>query len=281
MRDMSMRVEGDPWGGAWRATMKPVRRGGAAMRSVTLSQRVVDALGEAIMRGRFVPGEVLPTEPELGARLGVSRTPLREAVKKLHDKGLVAIGRKTGTRVRPREDWHHLDPDVLRWRLQTGPDDDILRQLYELRAAIEPEACRFAALNGTAEDHAAIATAFARMESCRHDVAAVVEADVGFHLAIVAATRNVFYAGLASAIGNALQTAFVLGAKRRTFPADELEQHRKVWHAIAARDGDRAASRMRRLLGASQRSALPEVATAPARREGARTNKTRKARRRP
>jgi len=245
--------------------MKPVRRGGAAMRAVTLSQRVMDALGEMIMRGRFPPGAMLPTEPELGARLGVSRTPLREAVKKLQDKGLVAIGRRAGTRPRPCQDWHHLDPDVLRWRLQTGPDDDILRQPYELRAAIEPEACRFAALNGTAEDHAAIGTAFARMQSCQDDVVAVIEADVGFHLAIVAATGNMFYAGLASAIGKALQTAFVLGARRRTFPADELEQHRRVWHAIAARDGDRAASRMRGLLGASRRSALPAgpVAQAP------------------
>lgn len=251
------------------------------MRAVTLSQRVLDALGEAIMRGRFPPGAMLPTEPELGARLGVSRTPLREAVKKLQDKGLVAIGRKAGTRVRPCEDWHHLDPDVLRWRLQTGPDDDILRQLYELRAAIEPEACRFAALNGTAEDHAAIAAAFARMEACRDDVAAVVEADVGFHLAIVAATRNIFYAGLSSAIGNALQTAFVLGAKRRTFPADELEQHRKVWHAIAARDGDRAASRMRRLLGASRRSALPAGPAASASGKRARGATTRNTRRTP
>jgi len=261
--------------------MKPVRRGGAAMRTVTLSQRVMDSLGEAILRGRFAPGDMLPTEPDLGARLGVSRTPLREAIKKLHDKGLVTIGRRTGTRVRPSREWHHLDPDVLRWRLQTGPDDDILRQLYELRAAIEPEACRFAALNGTNEDHAGIAAAFGRMESVRDDIAAVVEADVGFHLAIVAATRNLFYAGLASVIGNALQTAFVLGARRRTFPADELEQHRGVWQAIAARDGDLAAARMRDLLGASRRSALPETPTSAPRKTAARTTKTGTVRRRP
>jgi DNA-binding FadR family transcriptional regulator len=156
-----------------------------------------------------------------------------------------------------------------------------LRQLYELRAAIEPEACRFAALNGTNEDHAAIATAFGRMESVRDDIAAVVEADVGFHLAIVAATRNLFFAGLASVIGNALQTAFVLGARRRTFPADELEQHRGVWQAIAARDGDLAASRMRDHLGASRRSALPEAPTSPPRKTPARTTKTGTVRRRP
>jgi DNA-binding FadR family transcriptional regulator len=228
----------------------------------------MDALGAAIVRGRFAPGQTLPTEPDLGARLGVSRTPLREAVKKLHGKGLIEIGRKNGTRVRPSCDWHQLDPDVLRWRLQSGPDDEILRQLYELRAAIEPEACRYAALNGSAEDHAAITTAFARMEACGH-------------LAIVKATRNIFYAGLASAIGNALETAFVLGAKRRTFPAEELEQHRQVMRAITSRRGDLAAARMRALLGASRRSTLRETRTevtdVPARTKA--TTKT--ARRRP
>jgi DNA-binding FadR family transcriptional regulator len=261
--------------------MKPVQRGGAATRAVTLSQRVMDALGAAIVRGRFAPGQTLPTEPDLGARLGVSRTPLREAVKKLHGKGLIEIGRKNGTRVRPSCDWHQLDPDVLRWRLQSGPDDEILRQLYELRAAIEPEACRYAALNGSAEDHAAITTAFARMEACGGEIAAVVKADVQFHLAIVKATRNIFYAGLASAIGNALETAFVLGAKRRTFPAEELEQHRQVMRAITSRRGDLAAARMRALLGASRRSTLQETRTevtdVPARTKA--TTKT--ARRRP
>lgn len=256
--------------------MKAIRRHDAPKGAGTLSRRVMDALGAAIMRGRFAEGESLPTEPELCARFRVSRTPLREAIKTLHGKGMLAVAPKSGTRVRPCRDWHQLDPDVLRWRLQTGPDDDILRQLYELRAAIEPEACRFAALNGTHEDHAAIGAAFARMEECRDDIAAVVAADVVFHLAIVHATRNLFFSGLASVIGNALETAFVLGAKRRVFPAEELEQHRAVWRAIAQRRADDAASRMRELLGTSQTGLRLTPAAA-----AARTGSKRKSDRRP
>jgi DNA-binding FadR family transcriptional regulator len=241
--------------------MKTVKRSGRRARVVTLSQHVMDKLGAAIVRGRFAEGAVLPTEAALCVRFGVSRTPLREAIKKLHGKGLISVGPKSGTRVRSSRDWHQLDPDVLRWRLQTGPDDEILRQLYELRAGIEPEACRFAALNGGPEDHAAIGAAFERMEACRADIAAVVEADVGFHLSIIHATRNIFFSGLASAIGNALYTAFLLGARRRTFPADELAQHRAVWRAIATRKGDLAARLMRKLLATSRRSVALQTST--------------------
>src|SRR5262245_27447984 len=83
--------------------------------------RVVHTLGTLIAGGDLAPGEPLPTEEELVGELGVGRSALREAMKVLGGKGLVESRTRAGTRVRPREAWHLIDPDVLGWRYQASP----------------------------------------------------------------------------------------------------------------------------------------------------------------
>ena len=78
--------------------------------------QVVHALGAAIVRGELGPGSPVPTEDELVGRFEVGRSALREGVKVLAGKGLLESRTSAGTRVRPRESWNLLDPDVLRWR---------------------------------------------------------------------------------------------------------------------------------------------------------------------
>src|SRR5579871_5277797 len=81
----------------------------------SLHGQVAHDIGRRILGGLVKPGELLPSETELSQRLGVSRTALREAIKVLAGKGLIESRPKTGTRVRPRESWNFLDPDVLTW----------------------------------------------------------------------------------------------------------------------------------------------------------------------
>jgi DNA-binding FadR family transcriptional regulator len=76
--------------------------------------RLIDDLGLAILRGEFQPGQSFPSEVRLCEKLGVSRTAMREAIRGIVAKGLVESRPKIGTRVRGREHWNHLDPDVLR-----------------------------------------------------------------------------------------------------------------------------------------------------------------------
>ena len=97
-------------------------------------------------------GSQLPTEGELCATMGVSRTILREAVKTLVAKGMLVTGPRTGTRTRPPADWNLLDPDVIRWRLEAGVDQAFVRDILELRLAIEPEAAKLAAQRANAAD---------------------------------------------------------------------------------------------------------------------------------
>jgi DNA-binding FadR family transcriptional regulator len=220
----------------------------------TLSGRVMDEIGRRIVSGAYAAGGVLPPELSLCAEFGLSRTPLREAMKKLLAKGLIAVGPKTGTRVLPQARWSQLDADVLRWRFSNGASSDLIDQLYELRLVFEPEASRLAAVHGDAHDHEAIMDAFRRMEALIADTERVIRADVAFHMAIIAATHNVFLISVSTAIGEALKVQFELGAKRRTFPKSELDMHRLIRNAIVERDGDAAALHTRALIEASRLS---------------------------
>ena len=65
-------------------------------------------------------------------------------------QGLIEARPKTGTRVRPRRDWHHLDPDVLAWRSESEPDERFLADILELRRILEPAAARLAAERASA-----------------------------------------------------------------------------------------------------------------------------------
>ena len=103
--------------------------------------RIVHAIGRRIVKGEIQPGEQLPT----AARVRASRGVVREAVKVLAAKGLVVSRPKTGTRVRPRESWNLLDPDVLAWRQEGVPPGAFLGKLTEVRLLIEPGAAELAA----------------------------------------------------------------------------------------------------------------------------------------
>ena len=112
---------------------------------------VVHTIGLRILRGELQPGDPLPTEEELNADRGYSRTVLREAVRVLAAKGLVHAQPKTGTRVRPRSEWNIADPDVLAWRVEAGADSELYQQVTEVRIGIEPQAARLSAERATDE----------------------------------------------------------------------------------------------------------------------------------
>ena len=217
-------------------------------RAGTLSGRVMDKIGRRIVGGIYAAGEVLPPELALCAEFGLSRTPLREATKRLHAKGLISIGPRLGTRVLPTHMWSQLDTDVLMWRFETGVDKDLIIQVHEMRMAFEPEACRLAALHGLPEQHAEIREAFERMAALRQQPERVVEPDVAFHAAILTATRNIFMISIGASVSAALQFQFLWGVGRKIFSVEELNFHRDIRDSILKRDGDAAAASMRSLI---------------------------------
>jgi DNA-binding FadR family transcriptional regulator len=156
---------------------------------------VVRGLALRILGGAFKPGDLLPTEQTLQDEFGISRSTLREAIRVLSAKGLLAARPRLGTAVRHQDAWNRLDAEVLEWSLAIAPDLDFVRSLMEARELFEPAAAALAARRATAQDVAGIEAAYFGMrDSLPHDIAACCESDVAFQLVgtIGAALGNVF-----------------------------------------------------------------------------------------
>jgi DNA-binding FadR family transcriptional regulator len=200
--------------------------------------QVTDRIGISIVRGDIAAGDALPSEMQMCELIDVSRTVVREAIRTLTGKGLVEARAKSGTRVRPPEQWNQLDPDVLRWRLETTDIDSYLTKLFQLRSAVEPSAAALAALHADAEDIARIRSAYDGMAAAKIDEHFVI-ADIAFHQAIYFATRNEFFWPIAQMFEITLRQSFTIAA-RGSHRERALREHHAVLEAIAARDADGA-----------------------------------------
>ncbi len=128
------------------------------------AQRAAKHLGQKILRGDLLPGFPLPPEREILSEIGIGRSTLREAFRILSAKGFISSRQRSGTHVRPREDWNDLDPMVIAWTAEVFDVDDILFELYEYRRLLEPEAARLAAERAGEVEIRAIQLAFSAME---------------------------------------------------------------------------------------------------------------------
>ena len=203
---------------------------------------IADWLGMRVVRGEFAVGDNLPGELVFCDQHGVSRTAYREAMRMIASKGLVVSRTRTGTRVAPREQWAFLDPDVVRWFFSCDPPPSrFIRDLYELRMFVEPQAAATAAERRTEADLAEIASALNRMGTARMTEAAWREADAAFHRSILRATGNEVLLSLASGICAAV--AYTTEYKYRSLrhPRNPIEEHRAVFERI--RDGDAEGAR--------------------------------------
>ena len=210
---------------------------------------IVHTIGLRILRGELQPGDPLPTEDELNADHGYSRTVLREAVRVLAAKGLVHAQPKTGTHVRPRSEWNIVDPDVLAWRVEAGPDSELYEQVNEVRIGIEPQAARLSAARATEEEIEAIREAYAAMEAGVKDQAAYLAADLLFHDRILGACHNELLGHLGSMLRAVVRSMFTYTNSSPTARRRALPLHRAILEGIAARDGDVAEAAMRTLIG--------------------------------
>lgn len=215
---------------------EPEGRAGSSGRNLTFG--MLEALGRAIVTGEY-EGRRFPTEAELAAEHDVSRSVTREAVKMLTAKGLLTARPRKGTTVQPASSWNLFDTDVLRWLLERKFSLELLRQFSELRIAIEPEAAALAARQPNPAAVAEIRSGFERMEAAEASGEDNLEADIGFHIAVLNASANPFYVQFRDVVSTALRTSirFTNRFKGRTA---SLPAHRAVLTAIEAADGPSA-----------------------------------------
>ncbi|MFE0460342.1 FadR/GntR family transcriptional regulator [Kitasatospora sp. NPDC058965] len=211
-----------------------------------LHGQAVEIIGERIVRGTYPPGGSI--HPDLiEQELGVSKTVVREALRVLAAKGLIESRQKRGTYVRPRSDWNLLDSDLLRWQGHGVPAVDFLDNLAEVRAIVEPAGARLAAQRRDEADLAALDDALAAMAAAGSDADAVVEADLLFHRALLAAAHNELLTRMEVVIeaGLRVRDHLVHGADSW---ADAVPAHRAVLDAVRAQDPAAAEQAVRRLL---------------------------------
>ena len=226
--------------------MNDVRAIGGRSSGRNLTFGMLDALGRAIVTGRF-RNRPFPTEAELAKSYGVSRSVTREATKMLAAKGLVSARPRQGTSVRPSAHWNLFDTDVLRWLLERQFSLDLLLQFTQLRIAIEPEAAALAARFSGEDDRAEIAAGLARMRAAESDANDTLDADIAFHVAVLNASKNPFYAQFRDVVATALAKSIRFTNNIRGHSAS-IPEHAAVLDAIAARDPERAREAMRRLI---------------------------------
>ncbi|NUP84059.1 MAG: FadR family transcriptional regulator [Nonomuraea sp.] len=209
--------------------------------------RVVDGVGVRIVRGEHVPGEILDMDA-LAVEFDVSRTAIREGLKVLAGKGLIDARPKRGTFVRERDAWNLIDPDVLRWQFESLADPGILDKLAEIRVMIEPAAAALAARRRTEEDLTELDAALAVMERADVTTEAIVDADLRFHRALIAATHNELVEQLALVIEIGLRARDRYVHGHRVSIKRGYDWHRDVAKAVRDRDPEGARNRMLSLL---------------------------------
>jgi DNA-binding FadR family transcriptional regulator len=171
-----------------------------------LTYGLLDALGRSIVVGKY-DTQPFPTEAELARQHGVSRSVTREAVKMLTTKGLLSARPRQGTIVQPGTSWNLFDPDVLRWLLERKFSVELLRHFNQLRVAIEPEAAALAASHANPADLEAIKRGLDRMVAAEEGMDNTLDADVAFHVAILLASKNPFYAQFRDVVTTALHSS--------------------------------------------------------------------------
>ncbi len=207
----------------------------------TLHHRTTDQLGEEICSGIYRPGDVLPAEPMLGERLGVSRIVVREVIKSLSSKGMLEVRRKTGTVVLDPSSWSLFDPDIIAWRARTATlDVGMAKELMELRSIVEPAACRFAAERISEEERGTLRTALESMQRAIDGDGDYVAADLAFHTTILKACRNQFVQQMQNAMGAILHTSFEIVSATPGGPARSQPMHEALCVAIEEGNPDAA-----------------------------------------
>lgn len=238
--------------------MLPSAREATRRRRGSLHDQAVHELGVAIVSGTYPEGEPIPIEAELSRQLRVSRTVVREATKVLASKGLVQSTPRVGTVALGRPSWDVLDPDVLGWMLDHGPMESLIRDVSEVRLIIEPAAARLAAQRRTTEEAERFGELVRALDMASDDQEQYIVADLDFHGAILAATRNVTLVRLTGAIGAALRSSRNLSVRTTGGPRSAMAEHEAVGVAIMEGDGDRAHAAMEALIVLTQ-SHIEEV----------------------
>jgi GntR family transcriptional repressor for pyruvate dehydrogenase complex len=212
---------------------------------LTLSQRIERTIEEAIRDKKLAIGSKLPTEREMCESFGVSRTALREALRRLSARGLISIQKGSGMYVSEINIEDAIQTMNLYYDLKFDPH--LLSQIIEVRSLFEPQIASLAALNRTEQDLRELASNVADFEQCDPDNTQM-EADLDnrFHLCITKATQN-------PVVQVTMEPIYSLLPRMRNYiygniggeKANTLHFHRSLVESIRRKDARQSCSLMK------------------------------------
>lgn len=210
----------------------------AQVTRTPLADQAADLLLDRIRAGEWMLGEKLPGETTLAPQLGVGRSTVREAIRQLAGRGVLATRQGAGVFVTALDIPEDCGAVVRR--------SDIIAVL-EARIAIESEAAALAAQRRTPADLRTIRRALVQRAEHRSEIESHVDTDTAFHRAIVAASHNPILVDLFDTFTPRVREAMLDMLRIRRVHGDDAdhEAHIELVEAIVARDGSAAAERSR------------------------------------
>ncbi|MBN8413819.1 GntR family transcriptional regulator [Halomonas cupida] len=196
------------------------------IQAPSLADEAYELLKGMIVQGELAPGERL-LEPALCRRLGISRTPLRDALNQLAGEGLVTLRRNRNA-------------------LVTRLDGAELRHLFEVEAGLEAMAVELAALRMTATELKRLTNLQERLEKqhAKGDRDGYFATNTRIHALLVAAARNPVLVETHQRLLGRLERARYLALDKLGRWQESTDEHRAILDALHARDPDLARRRM-------------------------------------
>lgn len=220
-----------------------------------LADHTIDQIERLIIEGRLEPGQRLPSERELGAKLGVSRPTLREAIRALTMMGILDSRQGDGTYVLDFAAGPSLRPAKVLLASKGGLD-----WLFEVREILEGSAAAFAAARATGPERAEVEDWLAAFSEDM-DPDEIRARDVRLHSLIVTATRNPLLSAIVASLGAALSQSRVMTGQKPEWEVLGMMDLKEVAEAIIRRDPDAAQQAMvRHLENGRQRYQQPAPA---------------------
>jgi len=225
---------------------EPVDRSELGLRRIAPAYRqVAEQLRSLILSGQLQPTERLPTEPELSAMFGVSRSTVREALRVLSSQNLVTTTRGVsgGSFVAHPEPSHISDFLETSITLLSGTRKVTVAELLEVRELLEVPAARLAAVRRTDEDISRLRRNIEH-ESGTKPRAEAFEGHRAFHRTVLDASGNALLEIVTRPVFGVLRTRFLRDAAPPEFWTAVNDDHVRILERIEAADADGAGTAM-------------------------------------
>src|SRR4051812_4785873 len=201
---------------------------------VALTDQAITWLRASIQAGELPPGSRLPTEAQLSAEMGISRSGVREAVKVLEAARVLDVRRGDGTYVTS------LAPRLLLEGLGVAVEllrDDTLLEVMEVRRMLEPVATGMAALRMSEDALDELGGILQDMRTAADDAELLIRHDTAFHRTVIAATGNETLTSLLDGLSSRTLRARVWrGLIEGNSAHLTLSEHEAIYRALRARD---------------------------------------------